>query len=570
MKRAIALAAALAAMVPTNARADEAPQPVGHALLRMSAQRVQYFSDAAVVQARGGAVVELPGGVIVDGDVATVDLRLRRIAVAGHVTLHTPAGDFAGAAFAEFFAFRRAYFVPLVPAADRWTFLNDDWAAPERGREMPGDAFSLPDLHAVAPYIAGRSAAIDFTTFARFAPASVRVFDAVPTPSLPVYVYNFSANQNFGVNSLSGASFDAPYAFAGTADSLDALHLRYDQLEPVKAFWSFEHHSVFGDAGYAVFSLNPASEPTKQWNLLGYDQAGAHSAVSLNAQLFTVQSGLSQPTSSSGFADVQLTQALEQSSLRFDATQSYDTLLASGQPDHPFIAGLEWTGFDQPLFKSGLTYRLQSGIANVHDAFGVAGEPLPDVWAHYLGAYLATPVYDVPLGIGVNATGQIQRTWLSFPNIVSTSTLTLSASKSLTQHLYAVASLLTQTSTATDAALTIASPNTATGLTPEPLSPNGLPVLGVETTVPDAVSRDYILSESWQPSPAFQFSAAALKTIYSPVQVPGIAGPPRYQLSGDVRFRITNTLFADVSRGYLFNWGGRSWTPQFSLQVSAQ
>jgi len=202
---------------------------------------------------------------------------------------------------------------------------------------------------------------------------------ATKTPPLPVYVYNYSANQNFGVNSLSGASFDAPYAFDGSATTLDALHVRYDQNLPVKTFWSFEHHSVFGDTGYAVFSVNPASQPDKQWNLLGYDQAGARSAFTLNAQLFTVQSGLATPSSSSGFADAQFTHALAQSSLRLDLTQSYDTLIAAGQPDHPFVAGLQWTGYDQPLFKSGFTYRIQSGLANVHDAFGIAGTPLADV-----------------------------------------------------------------------------------------------------------------------------------------------------------------------------------------------
>jgi hypothetical protein len=570
VKRAIALAAALAAMSPVSARSDQAPQPIGHALLRVKASQVRYFADLAVVQARGGVDVLLPDGAEVRGDIATVDLRLRRIAVAGHVILHTPAGDFAGAGFADFFAFRRAYFLPLVPSADRWTFLNGDWSAPEKGREMPGDAFALPDFEQIQPYIEGTSVAIDFTTFARFAPASIRVFDAVPTPSLPVYVYNFSANQNFGVNSLSGASFDAPYAFAGSADSLDALHVRYDQTRPVKEFWSFEHHSLFGDAGYAVFSLNPASEPAKQWNLLGYDQVGARAGFAVNAQLFTVQSGLSQPTSSSGFADVQFTQALQQSALRLDATQSYDTLLAAGEPDHPFVLGLQWTGYDQPLFRSGFTYRLQSGFAHVHDAFGIAGQTLPDVWSHYLGAYLATPEYQGPAGIGFDVTGQIQRTWLSFPNAISTTALTASASKQVTPHIYVVATQLTQTASATSAALTFASPNTATGLTPAPQSPNGLPVYGVATVVPDAVSRNYILSGSWQPSTAFQFSAAAQQTFYSPVQTPGLFSAPRYQLNGDVRFRITRTLFADVSRGYLFNWGGRVWTPQFGFQVSAQ
>jgi hypothetical protein len=570
VKRAIALAAVLAALLPLPARSDQLPQSIGHAPLLVRAGRVQYFSDAAVVQARDAVHVALPDGASVDGDAATVDLRLRRLTVAGHVRLHTSGGDYDGAGFAYFFAFRRAYFVPLVPSADRWTFLDDHWDAPEKGREMPGDAFALPDLGAVRPYITGRSAEIDLSTYLKFTPASVLVFDTVSTPALPAYVYNFSANQDFGVNSLAGASFDAPYAFAGSATTLDALHLRYDQAQAVKTYWSFEHHSVFGDGGYAVFSLNPASRPAKQWNLISYEPAGSRAAFAVDAQLFTTQSGLSEPSSSSGFLDAQWTQALAQSALRLDLTQSYGTFVASGPPNHPFVAGLQWTGYDQPLGRSGLTFRLQSGFASVHDALGVSGSLLPDVWSHYLGAYAATPVYDAPLGLGVDATVQYQRTWLSFPNTVDVTTATLAASKRITNKIFGIASLVMSAASTGDVSKTFALPNSASGLVPAPTSPNGLPVLGVATIVPKALNRSYALTASWQPSPAFQFTGSAQKTDYFPVQAPGIAGPPRYQFDGDVRFRLTSTLFADLSRSYFFNWGGRTWSPQFGLQVSAQ
>jgi hypothetical protein len=383
-------------------------------------------------------------------------------------------------------------------------------------------------------------------------------------------VYNFSANQNFGVNSLSGASFDVPYSFAGSAATLDALHLRYDQTQAVKTYWSFEHHSVFGDGGYLVLSLNPASRPAKQWNLLSYEPAGSRAALSLNAQLFTTQSGLSSPSISNGFVDAQWTQALAQSSLRLDLTQSYGSFLANGSPNHPFVAGLQWTGYDEPIGKSGLTFRTQSGIARVHDAFGVSSTSLTDVWSHYLGAYVATPIYNGPFHTGVELTAQAQRTWLTFPNTVDSASLSLAASRRISEKVIAIASVVTSAVNATDPARTFAFPNSATGFVPTPTSPNGLPVLGVPTIVPSAVYRVYSISSSWQPGPAFAFSASLQKTAYSPVQVPFVAGPPRYQFSGDARFRLTKTLFADVSRSYFFNWSGKSWSPQFGLQVSAQ
>ncbi|HKW45543.1 MAG TPA: hypothetical protein VJN22_07785, partial [Candidatus Eremiobacteraceae bacterium] len=89
MKRAIALAATLACMLPQPAKSDQKPQPIGHVPLFVHAGSVQYFSDAAIVQAHGAVHVALPDGTTVDGDMATVDLRLRRVAVAGHVRLTT-------------------------------------------------------------------------------------------------------------------------------------------------------------------------------------------------------------------------------------------------------------------------------------------------------------------------------------------------------------------------------------------------------------------------------------------------------------------------------------------------
>ncbi|MBC5825948.1 MAG: hypothetical protein GIW99_01730 [Candidatus Eremiobacteraeota bacterium] len=564
------LVGCLALLMPVNAIAAQDAQAPKDQIITVSASRVEYFSDAGMIRARGAVRVTMAHGVTMEGDAFSMDLALRRFLVAGHVRLETRAGTFRGAAVAEFLAFRRTYFVPLEPDPDRWTFLNDDFAHPEKGRLMPGDAFFLRDFSGQAPYIVAKQAQIAPASYVKFVPARfVFLNGRLNTPPLPPYVYNFSANPDFGQNSLSGATFDAPYNFAGSTHALDAVHFRYDSQK--KTYFSLEHHALLGDRGYAVFSLNPATQANKQWNLLAYERVGKSDALALNAQLFTDQHGLSQPRSANGFADVQFTQPFRQSSLTVDVTQEYDDLLGqSAARNHALIAGVAWSGFDQRIGRSGLTYRLQSGFARAHDAYGVSGSGLHDVWTHFLGASLSTPVYPGPFRSGISAIFRGQRTWLSFPNLVDSQSVQLSDGKRLTGQLSAVASYVVQSIAVRDASLTVASPNIALGLLPLPGSSNGLPTFdGTADFFPHAVDRSVVLSAAYAASPDFQATLTALSNHFSPALPAGI-GPPKYHLAGDVRARISKTLFLDLGRQYYFNWAGRTFSPQFTLQVSAQ
>jgi len=559
---AVALGAGL---LNSPARAVEAPQPVGDAPITVSASRVEYYSDLALVIARGDASVELPDGAAVRGDAFLMDLRQQRLVVAGHVTLATAGGTYTGAAFADFLAFKRAYFIPLDPAADRWTYLNGDYAHPLPGRQMPGDAFFLNGIGGHHPYVVGKSAIIDPNAYVSFEPAIVDVLDVFPTPPLPSYVDNFSSDPSFGENSLPGATLDAPYAFYGTAHSLDAVHLRYDQSLPVKGYVAYEHHSVFGGQGYAVFSLVPVTQPGKQWNLLAYSPAGPDDAVALQAQLFTTQSGFAEPSSANGFVDLRLFHVLPQSSLELDVTEMYDSLLAGGSPDHPSIIGLEWSSFDEPIWRSGIQLRLRSGIATIHDAFGVAGSPKEDVLSQHVRATIASPVVAGPFGLGFNATASAQRTWLTFPNTIDTTAFSVSAARGLAPRVFSTLTWSVGTLDAASPTQVVVSPNAATGLTPTPLSPNGLPVFGVPSIYRRTVSRTYALTGSWQPSPEFQFSTTLQKTSYSPVQL-----PPPLAVTATARMRVTKSLYLSVSRSYFFNFEGQRWSPQFVLQVTGQ
>lgn len=581
-RAALACAALLFA---SSARAAQAPQPIDHSLITVNARRVEYFSNRAIISARGDVRISAPDGLVVTGDAFAMDLRLERFVVVGHVVLQTPAGRIAGAGLADFLPFRRIYFVPLEPSADRWTFLNGDFAHPEKGRIMPGDVFFLPDLSEERPFVIARRVDIDASSYARYgALRFVLLGGSIQTPPLPSYVDNFSANPNFGVNSLSGTSFDAPYNFAGSAHSLDAIHFRYDTQ--LGTYGAFEHHSVFNATDYLVFSLNPATQPAKQWNVLGYRQFDPNSALTIETQLFTYQSGLSQPLSANGFADVQFVHALRESSVRFETTPQYGNLLAPNSlgyygspahtytPNHPWTWGLLWSGFDQPLGKGGFTYRLSSGLGFDYDSLGVSrSSAAKNAWSHYLEVLLGSPAVPGPLHTSLSGTLDLRRTWLSFPNVVDQQTLIGTVSRRLSPSLYMVGSAVVASVHTDSLTNTIVSPNRSTGLTPQPDSNDGYPLVGGVGIYPGqlgATNRAYGVLISWQPSASMQAALSFAQNTYSPVQVPFGPGPPRYQASADVRFRLSRTLFADISRAYFFNWGNQLWSPRFGLQISAQ
>ncbi len=577
---AAAALAALAAFAPMRSSAAQEPLSLVSAPITVSAARVEYFGDAATIQARGGVRVTLPGGVSVEGDAFSMDLSLHRFLVVGHVRLFTPVGEMDGAAYADFMPFRREYFVPLDPAADRWTFFDGDYAKPSKGRVMPGDAFFLPDLSSQRPYIVADQVAIDPTTFAKFSPATFRLLDgALTTVPLPPYVYNFSQNQHFGINALSGASLDVPYNFAGSASSLDAFHYRYDPQH--RWYGSFEHHSVFG-AGYAVFSVNPLTQAFKQWNLLAYDRSSPASALELETQLFTYQYGLVRPLDSNGFADLAYTQALRQSSVRLELTQAYSSLLAQpalgyyGDPTHPwfpnhaFTGGLQWFGFDQHVFQTGISYRLASGLGTHHDIYGIGSTGKTDATSEYINAAVYTPTYPGPFESGLNARFQLGRTWLSFPNTIEEQVFTGTLSRRLTRDLVFIGSAVVDSATVRDPNLTFVTPNASTGLASQPTSASGLPlVLDEAPGSLGATSRAYGMTFALTPSPDFQFTLGASKIRFSPAQMPFGAAPAPYQLTGDVRVRVTRTLFLDVRRGYVFGWSNQWWGPS-AFVVSAQ
>jgi hypothetical protein len=296
--RPTATPAGIATPAPLQTAGPAAPPAT--TIIRLNAGRVEFYYDRFLVEADGNVRVRTSDGLVATGDTFSMDLKLNRFLLAGHVHVSDAAGSQDGAAVADFLEFDRIYLVPLTRESqnatgipDRWTFIGGDFAHPAKGREMPGDTFYFPDLGNSKPYLTGTSAVIGSHSFVRFGSGQ---FDAAEGAGfyipVPTYYINFSTDQHLGDNSLSGANYDATWEFAGGAHSISALHFRYDTLN--KTYLSFEQH-LSGRKAYAVFSVNPMTRPSKFWDLLLSDQPSGNTQIRTFSQLHTFQYGLSSP-----------------------------------------------------------------------------------------------------------------------------------------------------------------------------------------------------------------------------------------------------------------------------------
>jgi hypothetical protein len=605
----IASATAPAAANPANVPASPEPSPAAPtgrrlAAFRVEAKRIAFYSNRYVMEADGNVVVTLGDGTRITGKTFFYDLRLNRFVIAGGIRLRAANADLPGAAFAEYFDFDRAYFIPVLARPDRWTFASGDYAHPLFGREQPGDTFFLPDLSGERVFLYSKRALVDPHQSVRFTPASINLGPAfVPFPS---YFLTYSPNEYFAQNALPGAFADGPLDFAGGEHALATAHVRYDSVD--KIFPALEVHQV-SDNHYIVVSANTLTRPLKTYNLEAYDRI----TPALQFQAFVQETafghGFSQPLSATAFASYRLTQALPHSFLQLSDVQYYQSLLArpstfvigpSGPvyyyedpshdfiPDHPNTVSLSWVGFRHPLGRLPLSFQLRSSFGASDNALtplqSLGGVNYRKEYYKAVGANLTTKTLTLLADrsgrhrdLYLTGTLDKQRQWFSLPHHVDTTV----ASASLTKVFDPQVTLLASYS------------NINTG-----------DFYGAQQSLaypPAASYYNYYTGQSLQLSPAFRGfgttrsfnqslvftpsqAVAALITMREdrdfPRPLPGTLqlvgdglgfvnyGFSPYELDLDARFRFTRVLLIDVSRSYFFNFGGfERWAPQFSVQI---
>ncbi len=606
------------AAAPAPSATPTAPPP--RTILYLDAKRIDFYYDQFLVEADGNVRIRTSDGFYVTGDSFSMDLKLNRFLVAGHVTLHDSTGQVSGAAISDFLDFSRIYFVPVTTEPDRWTFLNGDLAHPAKGRVMPDDAFYFPTV-ATKPSITASGAVIGTKTYIRFI-NSHTYLAGYPIP-LGSDVVNFSSSQYFAQNTLSGATVDLTWNVAGNSNMLTGVHLRYDPT--YHTYLSIEQHFV-GDHEYAILSVNPATRAEKWWNAMLYEKLGSRFQISSFTQFYTQQNWLNEPSAAQQTTFLNATYAFPHSYIQATSQLTNYNLLGVGSLEHQPIAGnlshpsqvqLTWTSFQNKIGDLPLYEQTYVGYGFNHDSVGaqqyLAGYPnlpggsLAPIPTPGLQAYGApcpdqhgvkhppvyfcpvyTTIYNSVLGFNFftpalklnnppspyqvyyfNASYNKQYQWNSLPHWISTASENFSISRQFARALHTYVGYQI---------LNVGDHYINGGYLPcEPVGSFYCPLSftsfrGVSTL------RTTSLGVSVVPTPEFNFSMLVRHHDDYPIPVPGVFGLPPNNILGqplyswflgqppndasfDVRFKILPHALVDVSK--TLYWYGNPYRTQF-------
>lgn len=567
--------------------------------LDLRADRIVYYSNRFIVTGEGHVRIRLSDGTRLTGELFSMDLKLNRFLIAGDV--HVDGSDGVhdvGAAFAGYPDLDRSYFLSATESPDKWTFFGLDFAHPQKGRAQPSDAFFIPDVSSEKPYIVASSAMILPHSSVAFGGA--RLYELGVYIPVQKWVLIFSANPNYYQNGFAGAAFDIGIPYNGSLHALSQAHIRYTGSS--KLFLSFDQHFVW-DRDYIVFSINPATQTTRQFNLIGYKRISPKMEARIFAQLTTAQHGLYQPGIASTYMNFSYNLALPHSSVNVNADQYNSSLLlyppaVNGRGaqeeayDHPADFQFAWTSRDTPITRSTpINIRLRSGYGYAHDGyhcgpifnycpgdpkakgatdlgevldyFGKTQTPVTTITQKFVGATLFTN--SLPLdklhSLNFNLTVDKQRQWFSLPHYIDSTTSTASVSKLYTRKLaFLTAFSVTQLADVYGARQLEFYPP-YTGLV-DPY--NGQTYPGYAAFRGVSTSRSITGAAIVTPNQFFNYAFIVRHERDFPVPVPGLFGLAPWSVTNEFRFRLTKQILIDLTRTDYFNYGG--FTPQFNLQ----
>jgi hypothetical protein len=578
---------------PSSPTPAPSPAPLASAtpapprtVVSLRADHIDFYYDRYLIEASGHVQVQTSNGMTINGDAFSMDLRLNRFLVASHVHLRSAGGNLDGAAIADFLAFDRIYFVPVISKPDRWTYENGDFAQPLKGRQMPGDVFYFPDVSSSSVSLSARSAMVQATQFVRFSAAHAYfLHQGVPLPSYYVY---FGTSQDLAQNSLSGANFDATWNATGNANSISALHLRYDQFN--HAYLAVEQHLAGnGPNEYAVFSINPLTKDDKYWNLAAGEHIGSKFEITTFTQLYTNQQWFAEPTASAQTTYVTMVQAFNRSYLTAFLNQTNYNMIGPSDvasPNHPNMGTLTWTSYNNQIFKTPLYLQYRESMGFNHDAYGLqdyGGYLYTTIWNQLLGYTLSLP--NVKIGdrnkaytmYYLNASLDSERIWNSVPHHVNAQNSTISLSRQFSRFVNSYLSYNVQNTS--DLYLVGGYESSA------PILPDGTPYTPFESFRGAATLRTTTLGTTYSASPNLVTTVTFAHHNDFPAAYPGLflppptnaiglytysnyLGQPPWQLGAEVRVRILPHLSLDVQRTYFFHFGDQIWSPSFVVQLT--
>jgi hypothetical protein len=559
-------------------------------MMQLSASHIAFYNDQFELEADGNVRVTTNDGFTVTGDAFSMDLKLNRFLVAGHVTLQYGNQRVSGAAISDFLDFNRIYFVPVTSEPDRWTFLNGDLTHPVKGRIMPGDVFAFPTLPKT-PSIVAASATVGTRSFIHFSGAT-GYFAGVGVP-LGSYVINFSPNQYFAQNSLTGANFDATFNVAGNNNSLSAVHVRYDTFN--HAYLAFEQHFV-GSHDYAIFSANPLTKTQRYFNFIGYEKLGSRFQVQTFSQLYIDQGIFFQalPSSETQTTYVNMTYAFPHSYLSLATNfTNYNTLgpgsftnpapvctipnptkdnpspkpvcviNPAGNLSHPTQAQLTWTSFQNQIFKRlplfeqtyfsygfnhdsvGQQYALP---INIHGLQAFGGQcvfskadgpvPCPTTYTTIYNQIVGFNFFLTSVKIGgdnpskdyfFNATFNKQRQYNSLPHHIDSTTTTGSLSRQFSRQVNSYVSFQVQN---TGDYYLQGGYQPCTFIQPDPPQPPVPCPSSLQSFTGVSTLRTWTLGINYDPNPDFNASLIARRHADFPIPEPNVFPLPSVNVLG--------------------------------------
>ncbi len=566
-------------------------------VIRLHADRIAFYYDRFVIEADGNVDVRTSDGMEIRGDAFSMDLKLNRFLVAGDVRLRTPSASLSGAAVSDFLAFNRVYFLPVTTEPDRWTFLNGDFSHPVPGRVMPGDAFAFANDGGKQPDLTAKSAVIGAGTYVRFTNVSAHIVRKVNGP-LPTFYVNFAPTPALARNSLSGANVDLTYQFAGDANSISALHFRYDTTN--HAYASLEQH-LASDNAYAVFSVNPATAPAKFWNLFTGDTMGSRFEINTFTQLYTYQYGLSEPSASAQYTILQASESLPHWAIQGYANLTNFNLLGRvglqglpngetvGELDHPSQLQIDASSVPVRIFGMPLYEQLLFGVGFNHDSYGAGlqqygGVTYTTIWNQLVGFTLSLPrlrfgnlnsAYDIYY---LSGSFSKQRQWYSVPHHVDTTTFNATLSRQLTHDIgtYAGYSVTNTGDYYLHGGYSVSSPIV-----------NGVYDPGFQAFKGVATQRILTFATNYTPSPEFLMSLTFQHHDDFPYPTPGLfplpplnplgqfiyanwLGQPPNQFTPELHVKVLPHLALDVARTYYFGYSTLKWSPSMLFVLTPQ
>ncbi len=586
--RFLGLALLVIAAVAGARAADAAPT----SSLDLRADVVNYYSNRFIVTGDGNVHVTLGDRTTVTGDTFAMDLKLNRFVIAGNVHLDGRTVHETAAAFAGYLDIDRLYLLTEGGTPDRFTYFGQDYSDAHKGRDQPGDVFSLPDVSQERPFAIARRASIIPKTLISMTGPRVYTY-GVWTP-LPAYVVNFSANPNWYQNGFSGAIFDVGLPFYATHDSMSAVHVRYDPIRGL--YTSFEQHFVW-NRDYAVITVNPLTQNQRQWNFIGYKRESPDLETRVFYQLSLLsQFPLSEPTSASGYGNFAINTAFGRHAIGLSIDQWNNSLLASTNngitgyglrvDGHPYDIQLSiqsyenewrfWRHLGLPIkfqyrFGAGYTYDSYGvstlGGFNLNGDFQWLGFVYPQIWQHYVGVTVYTPSINLGHQYSLALKSDKQRQWFSLPHYVDTtiSSVTLAHTPLTSKQPSVYVSYgVTNVGDYYGGNQLVAYPPFASPY----IAPDGTTYTGLDAFRGIATSRNWTGGVVYAPNPNFSLNLILQRFYDTPAPVPFLGGRPPWELSVDVRIRLSKTILLDLSRGYSFNWANQTWSPQYGVQFS--